>query len=168
MKNSNEIGINIFRDNEKIAIVKNFDLLRLFLEGIGGHEWYSVGSMARGERKIINGHELMYDFNFDETLFPSEFNTTNNDTLRESIEKEPVAAMIINAMKYCDNEQRLQLIKALQERTEANEKLAIDEIIEEIYTNELQNTSGRETPDEMFKKGIRAAIEKLNKIINAQ
>ena len=35
----------------------------------------------------------------------------------------------------------------------------VDEWVEEIYTNELQNTNGRETPDEMFKKGIRAAIE---------
>lgn len=30
--------------------------------------------------------------------------------------KEPVAAVLTTAMRYCDNDQRLQLISSLQER----------------------------------------------------
>ena len=35
-----------------------------------------------------------------------------------AIEKEPVSAMLVNVMRYCDQNQRVQLIKELQERTE--------------------------------------------------
>lgn len=36
-----------------------------------------------------------------------------------------------------------------------------EEIVEWIEIMHLQNTSGRETPDEMFRLGIESAIEEL-------
>jgi len=38
-----------------------------------------------------------------------------------NIEKEPVSAMLVNVIKYCDQNQRVQLIKALQERANIND-----------------------------------------------
>jgi len=35
------------------------------------------------------------------------------------------------------------------------------ELVDWIYVMHLQNTNGRETPDEMFKRGIEAAITEL-------
>ena len=69
MKSTKEIGINIFRDKEKIAIMNDFDLVRIFIKSLVKHESYSVESMVRGEEKKINGSIFMYDFNTDETLF---------------------------------------------------------------------------------------------------
>jgi hypothetical protein len=36
-----------------------------------------------------------------------------------------------------------------------------NEVIELIYDLTLQNTNGRETPEEMYKKGIEACYEEL-------
>ncbi|MDA3854985.1 MAG: hypothetical protein PF569_01910 [Candidatus Woesearchaeota archaeon] len=41
-----------------------------------------------------------------------------------------------------------------------------EEIIDLVYTLHLQNTSGRETPDEMFRLGIEACYEELCEVCN--
>lgn len=39
-----------------------------------------------------------------------------------------------------------------------------EELIEWIETMNLQNTNGRETPEEMFRLGVEAAIEELTEL----
>jgi hypothetical protein len=39
-----------------------------------------------------------------------------------------------------------------------------EELIEWIYTMQLQNTNGRETPEEMFRLGIEATISEMKEL----
>lgn len=74
------------------------------------------------ERYPICGHEDEYsDGNISQmnkqTAFLEGFLLCQEHDY-SSVRKEPVAALLTTAMRYCDNDQRLQLISSLQERTE--------------------------------------------------